>query len=433
MKRMIRIVSVLLCISTAAKAQEIAFEHESFASVCARAKAENKLVFIDFYTSWCGPCKHMAETVFKQDNVGQYFNSHFISCKLDAEKGEGKTLAAKYHVQIYPTYLFLDDKGSVFNKAIGSCADTVFLGIAAKARQEYTNPGSLPRLKAQYAAGKKDTALLRRYIEKLAENKIHSFEEIEQYLSVQTAMHPGSPEMMGFIIKYPRELYYGGRAAQMLEKYSESYRKVADSGQREQLDFANNMLLSNTRIYAFEAKSETVLKRYIAAEESRSSSRPSLYTREGTWLDFYSATGNWEQYGPLAGRWLDSICSQLKPIAGSDEKIYLSRNRTPEELKIRRAAVIVCDHAQIYRQHFTQEEGVMRKALRWMKAALPACPDYSAGLTFYANLLYEDKDTAGAITTKIKALNSLPGISLHRNIVQTNLAHMQKGEPLEEE
>jgi len=430
---MTRIAAILLCISTAAQAQEIAFDHESFASVCARAKAENKLVFIDFYTSWCGPCKHMAETVFKQDNVGQYFNSHFISCKVDAEKGEGKTLAAKYHVQIYPTYLFLDDKGSVFNKAIGSCSDSVFLGIAAKARQEFTNPVSLPRLKAQVATRKKDTALLRQYIEKLAENKIHSFEEIEQYLSVQTAMRPGSPEMMEFIIKYPRELYYGGRAAQMLEKYSESYRKVADSGQREQLEFANNMLLSNTRIYAFEANSETVLKRYIAAAESRSSSGASYYTRVGTWLDFYSATGNWKQYQPLANRWLDSLCSQLKPITGSDEKNYLSRKRTPEELKMRRAAILVCDHAKIYRQHFTEEEGVLKKALRWMQAALPAFPDYSQGLTFYANLLYEDKDTAGAISTKIKALNSMPTISLHRNIVETNLAHMQKGEPLEEE
>src|SRR5579872_4481284 len=119
MIRVIRIATVLLCISFAAKTQGIAFEHSLFAAVCARAKAENKMVFIDFYTSWCGPCKHMAETVFRQDNVGQYFNNYFVSYKVDAEKGEGKTLAAKYHVQIYPTYLFLDDKGSVFNEAIG--------------------------------------------------------------------------------------------------------------------------------------------------------------------------------------------------------------------------------------------------------------------------------------------------------------------------
>ena len=409
---------MVILATVVAQAQGISFEHSNFASVCARARAEKKLVFIDFYTSWCGPCKHMAETVFRQDNVGQFFNSNFISLKIDAEKGEGKTLAAKYQVRIYPTYLFLDDKGAVFNEAIGSCSDSVFLGIAAKARQEFTNPNSLPRLKAQYAAGKKDTAFLRQYIAKLVENKMHAFEQIEQYLSVQTAMRPGSPEMMEFIIQYPRELYYGGKAAQVLEKYSESFRQAADSQQREQLAFANDMLLSNTRIYAIEAKSETALKAYIAAGEKMPSSRQSNHPREGIWLDFYSATGNWKKYRPLANRWLDSISSRLKPVATRD---------------IFRAAFIVSEHAKIYSDHFTDEKDVLRKALRWMKAAVAVNPNNPPALTFYANLLYHNNDTADAISTKIKALNSMPAISLHRNIVQTNLAHMQKGEPLEEE
>src|SRR6478735_2900774 len=117
------IATVLLGMYGMAKAQGIIFEQGNFAAVCAKAKAEKKLVFIDVYTSWCGPCKHMAATVFKQDNVGQYFNSHFINYKIDAEKGEGKALAAKYKIQYYPTYLFIDDKGAVFNKAVGNTKD----------------------------------------------------------------------------------------------------------------------------------------------------------------------------------------------------------------------------------------------------------------------------------------------------------------------
>ena len=424
---------VLLCMYGVAAAQGITFEHGNFASVIAKAKAENKLVFIDFYTSWCGPCKHMAETVFKQDNVGAFFNSHFISYKIDAEKGEGKTLAAKYRVQIYPTYLFLDHQGAVFNRSIGSCKDSVFLGIAAKARQEFINPYSLPQLKAQYAAKKKDTAFLRLYIDKLVTNHTHAFEEIEQYLSVQTAMRPGSREMMAFIIKYPRELYYGGRAAQALEKYSKSFGQIADSLEREQLEFANNMLFSNTRIYAIEAKNETALKRYIVAGESLPSSRQRFFAREVVWLDFYSATENWKQYRPLANRWLDSMYSQLKPVAGSDEKNVLLKKQTPEEMYMRVAAVLVFEQAKIYSDHFTDEKDVLQKALRWVKAAMAVNGDYAPGLTFYANLLYRNNDTANAISTKIKALNSFPRGSLHRDIVQTNLAHMQKGEALEEE
>lgn len=412
-------------------AQGITFEHGNFAAVCAKAKAEKKLVFIDVYTSWCGPCKHMAATVFKQDNVGQYFNSHFINYKIDAEKGEGKALAAKYKIQYYPTYLFIDDKGAVFNKAVGNTKDSVFLGIAEKASQEFTNPNSLPRMQSQYASRKKDTAFLRQYITKLMTNNIHVFEEIEQYLSVQTAMQPGSPEMMAFLIQYPRELYYGGRAAQVLEKYSESFRQVADSKQREQLDFANNMLLSNTRIYAFFAKSETLVKRYIHEKESRPSSWKPFYLQEETWLDFYSTTGNRARFGPLANHWLDSICVQLKPVEET------GKNMTPEQKAeagvMRLGAMIVCDNAKKYYELFPNEKDVRDKALRWVKTGLTVFSDYSGGLTFYANLLYENNDTDNAILIKTKALNSYPKGSLHRDIVQTNLEHMQKGESLEEE
>lgn len=430
MKKLI-IVCALGGLHIGSSAQGITFEQGNFAAVCAKAKAEKKLVFIDVYTSWCGPCKHMAATVFKQDNVGQYFNSHFINYKIDAEKGEGKALAAKYKIQYYPTYLFIDDKGAVFNKAVGNTKDSVFLGIAAKASQEFTNPNSLPRMQSQYDARKKDTAFLRQYIEKLMANNMHVFEEIEQYLLVQTAMQPGSPEMMSFLIQYPRELYYGGRAAQVLEKYSESFRQAADSAQREQLEFANNMLLSNTRIYAFFAKSETLVNRYIHERESRPSSWKSFYLREETLLDFYSATGNRARFGALANHWVDSICGQLKPVEQP------GKNSTPaqkaEAGAMRTGAIIVCDNAKKYFDLFPDEKNIKNKVLRWVKTGLTVFPDYSAALTFYANLLYENNDTANAIAIKTKALNSYPKGSLHRDIVQTNLQHMQKGEPLEEE
>ena len=61
----------------------------------AKAKAENKLIFIDFYTQWCGPCLNMAQTVFSLPTVGYYYNQTFINLKIDAEEGEGITLAKK--------------------------------------------------------------------------------------------------------------------------------------------------------------------------------------------------------------------------------------------------------------------------------------------------------------------------------------------------
>ena len=72
-----------------------------------QAKKENKLVFVDFYTDWCGPCRVMANTVFPQKKVGDYFNARFVCIKLNAEK-EGKADAATYQVKAYPTFLVLD-------------------------------------------------------------------------------------------------------------------------------------------------------------------------------------------------------------------------------------------------------------------------------------------------------------------------------------
>ena len=88
------------------------FRSISFDEALKVAAQENKLVFIDFYTDWCGPCKKMAREVFPQKMVGDFMNAKFVNLKLNAEK-EGKELAARYKVNAYPTFIILDTKGEV--------------------------------------------------------------------------------------------------------------------------------------------------------------------------------------------------------------------------------------------------------------------------------------------------------------------------------
>ena len=96
------------------------FRHLTIDEAVEQAKKENKMVFIDFYTDWCGPCRTMANTVFPQKKVGDYFNEHFVSLKMDMEKGEGITLGKKYGVTAYPTMLILDTQGNVMHTMVGS-------------------------------------------------------------------------------------------------------------------------------------------------------------------------------------------------------------------------------------------------------------------------------------------------------------------------
>ena len=65
------------------------------------------MVFVDFYTDWCGPCKVMAKDVFPQKQVGDYFNAKFVCLKLNAEK-EGRELAKRFKVTAYPTFIVVD-------------------------------------------------------------------------------------------------------------------------------------------------------------------------------------------------------------------------------------------------------------------------------------------------------------------------------------
>jgi hypothetical protein len=375
----------------------------------------------------------MAETVFKQDNVGLYFNDHFINYKIDAEKGEGKAIAAKYRIQLFPTYLFIDEKGAIFNKAIGYCKDTVFLQTAETARQAFTDPYSLPRLKAQYAAKKKDTTYLRLYMDKLIAAQLPAIGVLDQYLAVQTHLPAGSDALFSFLNTYRIAWRYGGRTEQLLEPFEQRLKALNDTAQLKQLRWARVKMYVNTRDYAVETKSEAILRTYIAQWQKLPVAEKAFSSRQKIWLDFYSATANWKQYQPLANKWLDSICVTLKPVAPVAGNNPYRYSQAPEDVAMRRAAALVSDHAKIYYDHFANEPDVTKKALRWVKAALAVNPYHPSALTFYANLLYVHGDTAMAITTKKKALDVLPKTSLHRDLVQSNLAHMEKGEMLEEE
>lgn len=97
----------------------IEFYEGNFDAALAKAKSENKIIFMDAYASWCGPCKKMAANVFTDEKVGDYFKSKFVSLKMDMEKGEGPAIARKYPVQYYPTLFFIDAKGNVLKKIVG--------------------------------------------------------------------------------------------------------------------------------------------------------------------------------------------------------------------------------------------------------------------------------------------------------------------------
>ncbi|RZM28543.1 MAG: DUF255 domain-containing protein [Pedobacter sp.] len=144
----------------------ISFGAGDWNSQLQRAAKEDKLIFVDCYAVWCGPCKTMDKEVFTQADVAGYFNKSFVNVKLDMEKGEGITIKNKYNVKAYPTFLFINSKGEEVHRLVGSSPAADFL---AKAKEASDPAKQLATLNKRYTAGERDVVFLKGYIDALSD------------------------------------------------------------------------------------------------------------------------------------------------------------------------------------------------------------------------------------------------------------------------
>ena len=119
MKRKLFSTAIALILCAVAFAQGVNFRDIPFDQALEQSVAENKPIFLDCYTEWCGPCKMMEKEVFPFMEAGDYFNARFINCKMDMEKGEGPEISKKYNVTGYPTYLLLHSDGTELYRISG--------------------------------------------------------------------------------------------------------------------------------------------------------------------------------------------------------------------------------------------------------------------------------------------------------------------------
>ncbi|GHB54183.1 thioredoxin family protein [Persicitalea jodogahamensis] len=135
--KILRILLLLTCSGFTAHGQ-IDFQRASWEKIKAQAKAENKLIFVDVFTTWCGPCKMLDSQVFSDKETGQRMNAFFVNHKADAESG-GRGIASKYGVNAYPTGLFLDAEGNLIHKFVGFRPTPEFIAEANQALQATEN------------------------------------------------------------------------------------------------------------------------------------------------------------------------------------------------------------------------------------------------------------------------------------------------------
>lgn len=179
----------------------IHFVKGTWAEIVALAKKENKPIFVDCYTVWCGPCKTLAKKVFPQKEVGDYFNANYISYKIDMEKGEGPALKEKFGVSAYPTLLFIDSSSEdVMHKMVGAGSAAQLLENAKKAPEE---AGRVSKLETLYKKDKNDLVNTKAYLAYLIKSHDTRAEAVAlDYLKLIPENELYKKQYSGIISKY---------------------------------------------------------------------------------------------------------------------------------------------------------------------------------------------------------------------------------------
>jgi len=157
----------LLLVSSITFGQGISFFHGTWDEALEEAQKTDKVIFVDAYAKWCGPCKAMAKNVFTLEEVGTYFNENFINIKMDMEEKAGLAFGKKFAVSAYPTLFFISAEGELIKKSVGGKKADGLISLAKNAIAGHDKSGQYVEA---YEAGNRDYDLMLNYVTEL--NKV---------------------------------------------------------------------------------------------------------------------------------------------------------------------------------------------------------------------------------------------------------------------
>lgn len=329
-----------LLIAAVAFAQGIKFEDSNFAAILAKAKKEKKLVFVDAYASWCGPCKLMVKNIFPLQTVGDFYNSHFINAKIDMEKGEGIGLAKKYNVKAFPTYLFINGDGEEVHRTLGYVEEKDFIQFAKDAEDPNKR---LTALKQKFANGEKDPEFLKN----LAGLTIYNDSELagkvlDRYFQQKTTLDQEDVQMLLSGVQStesPLYTIFQNKKAEIIKIFPEDkYAKfdkniklntvVKKSYNADTKTWNDSYFLTETQKFMTKEESEKFLKKVKASRALKDKDIPTYEKLTIELYKDYSAASS-EELNSLAWNFFENVSSKAsleKAVAWAQESVKKDEN-----------------------------------------------------------------------------------------------------------
>jgi thiol-disulfide isomerase/thioredoxin len=367
------ILAVLVCpiISNTGFAQ-IKFESATLTEIKAKAKKENKLIFIDCYTTWCGPCKWLAKNVFTNDTVAQFYNANFINASFDMEKGEGLEMAKQYSINLYPSLLFIDANGEIVHRGAGARPAPQIIQLGKDALNPEKQFASLEK---KYKGGERDPKFLLSYIAALDAIAVNAKEPLATYFETQKEEDLTNRQNWDVICKYLSDDYQS-KAFNYLLKNTDAFSK------KYTVDSVNTKIFNvysyacNELIYSHKADTAyyVVLKEKIKNSNFARTEELLLSTD----MSYYRKKNDYANYAITAVAYLDKY-----------------NKKDPRQLN---------DIAYTFYQK-VKEKDMLAKAEVWGKQLCEIKPNEPGLMDTYACLLFVNGKKQDAVKLEKQALD----------------------------
>lgn len=268
-----------------AYADGIDFFHGTWEEALAEAKAQDKLIFVDAYTTWCGPCKRMAAQVFPDAQVGNFYNEQFVALKIDMEKEMGIKFRQTYPVSAYPTLLYIDYDGTLVQKVKGAQTVENFIQIGKNALQKIDRSG---QYEERYAAGDRDPELVYQYVKALNQAGKPSGPIVHEYLKAQTDLT--TPQNLKFLLAAVATV--DSRAFDLMEQH---HAAILQQEGAEAVAQRVERAARATAARALEFESEDLLEQAKAATKKYASATADAFAARAD-MGFYRARGDVKKF-----------------------------------------------------------------------------------------------------------------------------------------